>query len=83
MLSMFREMPTIECPKGQLSMRRILAAYFAVMSLISGIISICKNMDWKVIAISFGAPIVASLLLLFFTTWADISSAIKTIKGDR
>jgi hypothetical protein len=82
MFSMFREAPTESCPKGQVSMRRVLAAYFAAISLIAGLLSIIKEADWKIIAISFGLPIIAALLLLFFTTWSDIASAIKTIKSD-
>ena len=76
-MSMFREAPTPECPKGQVSMRRVLAAFFAAMSIPTEAIALYFQLPWQSIACVAGIPVVAVLLLLFFTTWNDIAIAIN------
>ena len=82
-MSMFREAPTPDCPKGQVSIRRVIAAFFAACSIPSGMIALYFQMPWQAIACAFGIPMVGTLLLLFFTTWNDIAIAINmaTKKG--
>lgn len=79
-MSMFREAPTVESPKGQFSIRRIIAAFFAAISVPTGLTATCFQLPWQSIACAFGIPIFATLMLLFFTTWNDIAIAIKMLK---
>lgn len=74
MLSMFRE----GGPGAPVSMRRVLAFFFAILSIPLGIIAIPYG-AWQVF-IPFGVCVLACLLLLFFTTWADITEIIKAAK---
>ena len=81
-MSMFRESPTAEYPKGQVSMRRVLAAFFALASVILAIIGAIIGMVWQGISALFGIPVAAVLLLMFFTTWGDMADAVKKVKGE-
>lgn len=63
---------------GQWSMRRVLAFALAVSGIVAGIQSF--GQEWQVVAVSFGIPIAAALILLFFTTWSDIASIINAAK---
>lgn len=81
-MSMFRESPTTEYPKGQVSMRRVLAAFFAVTSIVLAIIGTLVGMAWQGISALFGIPVSAVLLLMFFTTWGDMADAVKKVKGE-
>lgn len=66
---------------GDYSIRRVLAGLFSLLACISGSSSIFFQLDWKIVAVAFGVPIVAVLVLLFFTTWGDVIETIKTVKG--
>ncbi len=91
MLSMFREAPTSECPKGQVSMRRVLAAFFAAMFGALGVsvtfhfaqLSALGSAAIGVAGVILGIPVLGVLLLLFFTTWADIATAISALKSTK
>ena len=63
---------------GQWSMRRVLAFALACAGIVSGIQSF--GQEWQVVAASFGIPIAAALILLFFTTWSDIAAIINAAK---
>ena len=76
-MSMFREAPTAESPKGQVSIRRVIAAFFAAISVPTGLTATYFQLPWQSIACAFGIPVIATLLLLFFTTWNDIAIAIN------
>ena len=79
-MSLFREAPTPECPRGQISMRRVLAAFFAVSSVILAIIGTLVGMVWQGISVLFGIPVGSVLFLMFFTTWGDLADAAKKLK---
>jgi len=65
---------TVFCESdGSWSMRRLLAFIFAAGALALGIL----GLPWQVV----GILAASSLLLLFFTTWADIASVVKVAKG--
>jgi len=66
---------------GDYSIRRVLAGVFSVLACVAGSASIFFRLGWKIVAVSFGVPIVAVLVLLFFTTWGDVIETIKTVKG--
>lgn len=66
---------------GDDSIRRILALVFSVFGFISGIASIFLKAEWETVAVAFGIPIFAVLILLLFTTWSDIVATIKAAKG--
>ena len=66
---------------GAWSMRRVLAFLFAVLGLGAGVASISFGAVWQVVAIAFGFPIVASLILLFFTTWAEVIAIINAFRS--
>lgn len=70
-LSVFKE------ENGLWSIRRVLAFLFAVLGLGAGVASISFGAVWQVVAIAFGFPILASLILLFFTTWTDVIAIIN------
>jgi hypothetical protein len=76
MATMFQE------ADGATSMRRVLAAFFAVSAVALAVILplIAGVSGWHVF-IPCGACIFASLLLLFFTTWADVAAIISAAKG--
>jgi hypothetical protein len=67
---------------GAVSMRRILAVLFAIFSLA------CYAVGFKYSMVGWWAFIpgasfeLGSLLLLFFTTWADIAEVIGKAKGE-
>ena len=67
---------------GDYSMRRALAFLLAISGIVTIIISILKQADWKCILIAGLVPLGASVLLLLFTTWGDIQKVIKAVKGD-
>ena len=76
--TMFRE-GGAESP---VSMRRILAAFFGASSVALAIVLplIAGVSGWYVF-LPCGACIFASLILLFFTTWADVAAIISAAKG--
>jgi len=62
-------------------MRRVLAAFFAVSSVVLAIIGVAFGMAWQGISALFGIPVGAVLFLMFFTTWGDVADAVKKVKG--
>jgi hypothetical protein len=65
-----------------LSMRRCLALFFAVVALLLLLKAFqFLSFGW-IVFIPGGLGIVASLLLLFFTTWSDISGVVGSITGN-
>lgn len=73
-MSIFKE------ENGLVSMRRVLAFVFAIASIVCGVYSIVIGAVWQVVLVAFGVPIFATILLLFFTTWTDVSEVINAIK---
>ena len=72
-----------EGKSGQTSMRRMIAFLYAIASIAAGAACLIKNItDWKVLLVAFGAPALVSVILLLFTTWADLSSTIDSVKGN-
>lgn len=65
---------------GDWSLRRVLAAVSFALAVAAGMLSIIFKLEWKIVAIAFGVPIGAALILLFFTTWADIKGLAEVIK---
>lgn len=74
-LSVFKE------SSGEWSMRRVLAFLFGLASIGCGIASLILNRGWQAIACAFGVPGAISILLLFFTTWTDVSAVVNAVKG--
>lgn len=66
---------------GQWSMRRVLAFLFALASIGCGITSLILKAVWQVIACAFGVPGLICIILLFFTTWTDVSTVVNAVKG--
>lgn len=65
---------------GEWSMRRVLAFLFGLSAMGCGITSLALKAVWQVVACSFGVPGIICLLLLFFTTWADVTEIAKALK---
>lgn len=65
---------------GEWSMRRVLAFLFGLTAIGSGITSLILRGVWQVVACAFGVPGLICLLLLFFTTWSDVSDIAKALK---
>lgn len=80
-MSLFREAPLPDGTPGSVSARRVLAVFFAVSGVALATIGAIVGMAWQGISALFGIPTAAVLFLMFFTTWGDISEAVKTIKG--
>lgn len=68
---------------GAWSIRRVLAAVFSLLACVAGVYSVLVGADWKVAAVAFGVPIMAVLVLVFFTTWETVATVIKAVKGDK
>jgi fatty acid desaturase len=86
MTSIFREAPETDNDgkqiPGPVSARRVLAFVFAAASVALFVIAIlfAPQYGWAVF-IPGTASLAGSLLLLFFTTWADISLITAAWKG--
>lgn len=65
---------------GEWSMRRVLAFLFGLAAIGCGTASLILKQSWQVVACAFGVPGIICLLLLFFTTWADVSGIVKALK---
>jgi hypothetical protein len=81
-LTALREAPLPDGKPGPFSIRRILAVYFALVGPALGALAILKasGSGW-VPYLPAAVCILAVLLLLFFTTWADIAAAWAEVKG--
>jgi len=44
------------------------------------IVALVMGADWKAVAVAVGVPIVAVLVLLFFTTWSDVATVVALIR---
>jgi hypothetical protein len=66
---------------GAVSLRRILALICIVASIALGVAALTyATAGWWVFLPAL-AYIAAAIVLLFFTTWADIASVTKALKG--
>lgn len=65
---------------GALSMRRLLAFLFGITAIANSTAGLIQHADWKAIAFSAGLPLVGALLMMFFTSWSDVSSVIDAVK---
>lgn len=66
---------------GQWSMRRVLAFLFALASIGCGIAALVLKATWQIVACAFGIPGLICIILLFFTTWTDVSTVVNAVKG--
>jgi hypothetical protein len=82
--SALREAPLPDGKPGPFSARRILAVLvFAPASILLFALAIEKakaDAGWTIF-LPGGLCLAASLLLLFFTTWADITALVQTARG--
>ena len=67
---------------GALSARRVLAALFALSTLRLFSLALELRAEGWTAFIPGLATLTATLLLLFFTTWADIAGIVKAAKDD-
>jgi hypothetical protein len=72
--TLFREASKKDGVPGDLSLRRVLAAFFAVAGIAAGVVALVNGAEWKTAAVAFGVPVLAVLALLFFTTWSDVAA---------
>ncbi len=77
MMTVFRE----GGPESPVSMRRVLAAFFALAGVAVGFVGLGYAAAGWFVFIPSALCIVATLLLLFFTTWADVADVISKAKG--
>ncbi|MDD4933711.1 MAG: hypothetical protein PHO89_09645 [Methylacidiphilaceae bacterium] len=81
MLSIFREAPGVDGKPGPVSMRRVLAAFFALVFVVLALAALpWAGSGWYVFAPA-GLCVVAVLFLLFFTTWADVAAVFAAAKN--
>lgn len=74
-MTMFRE----GGPGSPVSMRRVLAAFFALAAVVLGLRAIPAE-AWAAY-IPCGGCLLASCLMLFFTTWGEVAEAVAKAKG--
>lgn len=80
MFTMFREAPAPDGRPGPVSMRRVLAALFALAAIGLGWGAIPHAAaGWWVFLPSL-ACVAATLFLLFFTTWADVTGLVSAAR---
>lgn len=65
---------------GSVSMRRILALFFALAAVSLAAVAIPGAPGWYVFVPAI-LCVAACLLLLFFTTWADVAEIAKAWKS--
>ena len=65
---------------GQGSMRRTLAFIFAIASIPFSVAALFFSDNGWIVFIPGLAFIGAAIILLFFTTWADIKSVIEAVR---
>ena len=66
---------------GDLSMRRLLAFIFGITSVGVCIGSVFFMNEWKTVLVGSGVPLAGSLLMMLFTSWGDVASVAKAVKG--
>lgn len=66
---------------GLVSMRRVLAFIFALVSVVAGLIALLSGAVWQVVLVCFGTPLLGTIILLFFTSWSDVAGVISAVKG--
>lgn len=77
MLTMFCE----GGPGSPVSMRRVLAAFFALAFVALTILALPYAASGWFVFIPAALCIIAVLALLFFTTWGDIAAVARAIEG--
>lgn len=65
---------------GTLSMRRLLAFMLTLCAIGVLIASIVIQFEWKTLLVGSGVPLIAALLMMFFTSWSDIASVARAVK---
>ena len=79
-ISMFEEEGRTDGTSGPVSMRRVLALLLALASVALFIIGFYFEKEGWYTFLPGIVCLAGSLLLLFFTTWEDVTEMIKTIK---
>lgn len=65
---------------GCYSMRRVLACVLTMASVVNMVLSLTNQAEWHIVACAGIIPLAGALILLFFTTWADIAGLVSSIK---
>lgn len=78
-LSIFREAPLPDGTPGPVSLRRVLAAFFASCAVVLFFRALQTPVGWYVF-IPGAVCVLSCLLLLFFTTWADVAAVVTAAK---
>jgi hypothetical protein len=76
-MTMFREGGA----DSPVSMRRVLAFFYAVFSVVSGFAALLYTVNGWWVFIPSIAFALLSAVLLFFTTWADVALVVEKAKG--
>lgn len=70
-----------EAPTGGMSMRRLGAFILIWASIAGSVLGAVFRLDWKSIAVLSAIPLVAAVLLLFFTTWGDVEKVVRAARS--
>lgn len=65
---------------GSVSMRRIIAAFFALAAVVLFIMALPYTDKGWIAFIPGGVCVGASLLAMFFSTWESITTLVKAVK---
>lgn len=69
---------------NNMSSRRVIAFMYALAGIIAGGWCVYTGqVVWSTIAAAFGIPALVCVVLLLFTTWGDLTSAVDAVKGNR
>lgn len=69
---------------GSKSMRRLLAFIFAFAELIAVACTAMFVEEWKLGMVICTPFLIGCILMMFFTSWSDISNVVKAVKkGDK
>ena len=66
---------------GLKSMRRLLAFMLIITSIVDCLLSVIFSYDWKITLIITAVPLVGAIVILYFTSWTDISETVKSVRG--
>lgn len=79
-MSAFREAPNPDGTKGPVSMRRVLAFFYALVSTALGVAALPHAASGWWVFIPSGLAALLSVLLLLFTTWNDLAVLAGAVK---
>ena len=75
-------------PSAPWSLRRLLAAFFAWLFYLAlremfPLLASTTPPSTTLVCITLGAPLLGVIIMLFFSTWSDVTAIIRAAKGEK